>query len=111
MDYREKSQAIQSTPVDVGYDNDPFDSAKSNSADRRDMARMGKAQELNVCTWSRLSITIGSHLTVESPAQFQDMDDVQLLGDLNVLVGSYPKVGLRVRFARRILTFRVAQHH
>lgn len=53
MDYSEKQRGFQSTRVDVAHEDDPFDSAKSNSADRRDMARMGKAQEMNVGTvWS-----------------------------------------------------------
>jgi hypothetical protein len=48
MSYPEKSEGVRATRVGVEYDHDPYDSAKSTSADRRDMARMGKPQEMRV---------------------------------------------------------------
>jgi hypothetical protein len=48
MDDSEKHSGVQSTYIGVGHANDPYDSAKSNAADRRDMARMGKPQEMRV---------------------------------------------------------------
>lgn len=60
MNRSEKQAGFQSTRMDIGNESDPFDSAKSNSADRRDMARMGKAQEMNrnFRSWTMFSFSV-----------------------------------------------------
>ena len=76
MDDSEKHRGVQSAYIDVGQASDPYDSAKSNAADRRDMARMGKPQEMRVSASEVARTFVLSRRLTSLSAQLQELDDV-----------------------------------